>query len=237
MEGFKVWSQIYSEALYSLRTGEPAMKRAVGLDFFEYLAEHPEESRIFNEAMTDFGRENAVAVIRAYDFSGISKIVDVGGSHGSLLIAILKVHPEMRGVLFDMPHVIEEARRSIKEAGLAQRIEVLGGDFFVSLPSGGDAYLLRWIIHDWDDEHALTILRNCRSAMNSTARLLLVEAIIPHDDQPHPGKAIDFDMLVALGGKERTEEEYAALFDKCGFRLSRIIPTASPMSLIEGMPK
>jgi hypothetical protein len=237
MTGFKVWYQVYPEALYSLRTGQPVLKKTVGADFFDYLAAHPDEDVLFNEAMTNFGQENSPAVIEAYDFSGIHKIVDVGGSHGSLLLAILQVHPEMTGVLFDLPHVAESARQKIAEAGFAQRCEIVKGDFFVSLPAGGDAYLLRWIIHDWDDERAVKILRNCRSAMNKTARLLLVEAIIPHEDALHPGKIIDFDMLVALGGKERTEEEYSALFDASGFRLNRIIPTASPMCIIEGMPK
>lgn len=237
MTGFKVWFHVYPEALYSLRTGQPAFKKTVGANFFDYLAAHPDEDVLFNEAMTNFGQENSPAVIQAYDFSGIHKIVDVGGSHGSLLLAILQAHPDMTGVLFDLPLVVESARKKIAEADLAQRCEVVGGDFFVSLPAGGDAYLLRWIIHDWDDEHAVKILRNCRNAMNKTARLLLVEAIIPHEDALHPGKVIDFDMLVGLGGKERTEEEYSALFEASGFRLNRIIPTASPMCIIEGTPK
>ncbi|MGE5842907.1 MAG: methyltransferase [Deltaproteobacteria bacterium] len=237
MTGFKVWFHVYPEALYSLRTGQPAFKKTVGTNFFDYLAAHPDEDVLFNEAMTNFGQENSPAVIQAYDFSGIHKIVDVGGSHGSLLLAILQAHPEMTGILFDLPLVVESARKKIAEADLAQRCEVVGGDFFVSLPAGGDAYLLRWIIHDWDDEHAVKILRNCRNAMNETARLLLVEAIIPHEDALHPGKVIDFDMLVGLGGKERTEEEYSALFEASGFRLNRIIPTASPLCVIEGVRK
>ncbi len=237
MAGFKVWYQVYPEALYSLRTGQPAFRKTVGADFFDYLAAHPDEDALFNEAMTNFGQENSPAVIQAYDFSGIHKIVDVGGSHGSLLLAILQAHPEMTGMLFDLPHVAESARKRIAEAGFAHRCEVVKGDFFVSLPAGCDAYLLRWIIHDWDDERALKILQTCRSAMKRTARLLLVEAIIPHEDALHAGKVIDFDMLVALGGKERTEEEYSALFDASGFRLNRILPTASPMCIIEGIPR
>jgi hypothetical protein len=143
----------------------------------------------------------------------------------------------MTGILFDQPHVIEGARQSIGDAGLADRCDLVGGDFFSSVPAGGDAYVLRWIIHDWDDDRALRILRNCRAAMRDTARLLLVENIIPPGDEPHPGKVSDFVMLTALGGQERTAEEYTQLLDRAGFRLNRVVSTTSPMSVLEGMPR
>ena len=237
MLGLKVWFHTYAEALHSLRTGEPAFARSVGTDFFEYLATHPHEGEIFNAAMSDVGRGVAAAVVHEYDFSGLAKIVDVGGGNGSLVSAVLQAHPRMTGILFDQPHVIEGARQSIGDAGLADRCELVSGDFFNSVPAGGDAYVLRWIIHDWDDDRALKILRNCRAAMRDTARLLLVENIIPPGDEPHPGKVSDFVMLTALGGQERTAEEYTQLLDRAGFRLNRVVSTTSPMSVLEGMPR
>jgi hypothetical protein len=155
---------------------------------------------------------------------------------GTQIAAILQSCPQMTGILFDSPHVAEGARKSISSAGLAHRCEIVGGDFFKSVPAGGDAYILRWIIHDWDHDRAVAILRNCRHALKETGRLLLVEAVIPPGDEPHPGKLVDFVMLTALGGQERTEHEYADLLDEAGFRLNKVVPTGSPMSVIEGMP-
>lgn len=237
MLGLRFWFHTYAEALHSLRTGEPAFARSVGMEFFDYLATHPQEGEIFDAAMSDFGRGVAAAVVREYDFSGLAKIVDVGGGNGSLVSAILQANPWMTGILFDQPHVIEGARRSIADAGLAARCDIVGGDFFSSVPAGGDVYVLRRIIHDWDDDSALKILRNCRAAMKDTARVLLVETVIPPGDEPHPGKLGDFVMLTALGGQERTAEEYAQLLDTAGFRLNRVVSTASPMSVLEGVPR
>ena len=234
MVGLKVWFHTYGDALYSLRTGEPAFARTNGAELFDYLATHPEESEIFNSAMSDFGQGVAAAVLQGYDFSEVDRVVDVGGGNGSFISAILQANPRMTGILFDLPHVAEGARKSIAEAGLANRCECTGGDFFKSIPETGDAYVLRWIIHDWSHDRALTILRNCREAMKKTARLLLVETIIPVGDEPHPGKLVDFVMLTALGGQERTAAEYERLLDAAGFRLTRIVPTPSPMSVVEG---
>jgi SAM-dependent methyltransferase len=228
-------TQTFAEALHSIRTGEPVFKRTTGMEFFEYMAAHPETGEIFNQAMNDFGRMVSTAVIDAYDFSGIGKIIDIGGGHGTQIAAILQRYPQMTGVLFDSPHVAESAQKSINAAGLAHRCEIASGDFFKSLPAGCDAYLLRWIIHDWDRERALTILRNCRQAMKETSRLLLIEAVLPAGDQFHTGKFLDFIMLTALGGQERTEEEYRNLLHEAGFRLNQIVPTGSPMSILEGV--
>ena len=205
------------------------------MELFDYLASHPEEGEIFNAAMSDFGQGVAAAVVQGYDFSDIDTVVDVGGGNGSFISAILGANPRMTGTLFDLAHVAESARKTIAEAGLAERCDIAGGDVFRSIPAGADAYVLRWIIHDWDHERALTILRNCREAMKKTARLLLVETVIPSGDEPHPGKLVDFAMLTAPGGQERTAEEYARLLDEAGFRLNRVVPTASPMSVIEGV--
>ena len=234
MVGLKVWFHTYGDALYSLRTGKPVFEQTIGAEVFDYLAAHPEESEIFNSAMSDFGQGVAAAVLQGYDFSDVHTVVDVGGGNGSFISAILQANPRMTGILFDMPHVAEGARKSIAGAGLAKRCDIAAGDFFKAIPAGGDAYVLRWIIHDWDYDRALIILRNCRQAMKGTARLLLVEAVIPPGDAPHPGKLVDFVMLTALGGQERTAEEYDRLLDDAGFRLKRIFPTASPMSVVEG---
>lgn len=235
MAGQVVRMQTFGEALHSIRTGEPVFRRTTGMEFFEYMAAHPEVGDIFNQAMNDFGQTVSAAVVQAYDFSRFGKIIDVGGGHGTLIAAILQRYPRMTGILFDSPHVAESARQPIISAGLAQRCEIVGGDFFKSLPPGCDAYLLRWIVHDWERSRALTILRVCRQAMKKTSRLLLVEAVIPAGSEPHPGKFVDFIMLTNHGGQERTEEEYSDLLQEAGFRLDKVMPTSSSMSIIEGV--
>jgi O-methyltransferase domain len=233
----KIWFHTYAEASYSLRTGHPAFERVVGAEVFEYLDAHPDEGTIFNEAMNDMTRGVATAIVQEYDFSGINKIVDLGGGHGILITTILQAYPKMKGLLFDMPQVADGARPMIAAAGLAQRCEIVAGDFFSSVPAKGDAYLLKWIIHDWPYDQALTILQNCRNVMKKTSRLLLIETVILEGDAFDPGKTGDFVMLTALGGQERTETEYALLLDEAGFHLSRVVPTTSSMSIIEGSPK
>jgi len=236
MTGLLVWPQTFAEALHSVKTGEPALKHVVGTELFEYLAAHPREGTVFNAAMGDFGRGVSAAVVQAYDFSGVRTIVDVGGGHGTLLRAILQGNAHLNGILFDLPHVADGARGLMASAGVADRCKILGGDFFAEVPAGGDAYILSWIIHDWDRGRAVTILKRCRQAMPTTGRLLLVEAVIPLGNEPHAGKIMDFVMLTALGGQERTEEQYGDLLGEAGFRLSAVVPTASPMSVIEGRP-
>lgn len=236
MTGLPVWPQTFAEALHSMKTGEPALKHVVGTELFEYLATHPREGAVFSAAMGDFGRGVSEAVVQAYDFSGVRTIVDVGGGHGTLLSAILRGNAHLKGILFDLPHVADGARGLMASAGVADRCEIRGGDFFAEVPAGGDAYILSWIIHDWDRGRAVTILKRCRQAMPATGRLLLVEAVIPPGNEPHAGKIMDFVMLTALGGQERTEEQYDELLREAGFRLSAVVPTASPMSVIEGSP-
>ena len=232
-----VWAPLWAEAMHSVKTGEDSFKRTMGVEFFDYLTAHPREGEIFNEAMTAFGQGVAAAVVQAYEFGGARTIVDVGGGHGTLISAVLQANPHLTGILFDQPHVAEGARKALTTTGVADRCGVVGGDFFVdSLPAGCDAYVLSWIIHDWERDRAVAILRNCRRAMNQTGRLLLIEAVIPGPDEPHPGKIMDFVMLVGLGGQERTEQQYADLLREAGFALSKVVPTASPMSIIEGVP-
>jgi hypothetical protein len=210
----------------SVRTGKPGIENAFG-----YLKDHAGEAEIFNNAMTDLSRQAGAAVADAYDFSRFRKLVDVAGGHGKLLATILERHPMLSGVLFDMPHVIAGAR-----ANLPARCEAASGDFFQAVPAGADAYLLKHIIHDWDDDEAAAILRSCRRAIAADGRLLVVEMVIPAGNEPHFGKLLDLEMLAIPGGLERTEEEFRALFASAGFEVTGVIPTQSPVSIIEGRP-
>lgn len=224
----------WGELLHSVKTGEIAFDRAFGMPVWKFFEQNPDNAKTFNDAMTGLTSSVNDAVLSSYDFSSIGRIVDIGGGHGSLIVAILKANPEMRGVLFDAPPVIEGSRDRIRDEGLAERCETVAGDFFASVPGGCDAYILKWIIHDWDDERSVAILKNCHRAMAENGRLLLVEAVVPQSSEPHFSKFIDLNMLVMTGGRERTEDEYRTLFEAAGFRLTRIIPTESPMSIIEG---
>jgi hypothetical protein len=236
MVGLSAWGPMFAEALHSVKTGEPSFKHTAGVEFFDYLKAHPRDGEIFNEAMTSLGQGVDAAVVQAYDFSGVRRLVDVGGGHGALISAILQANPELRGTLFDLPHVVDGAIRTLNAAGVADRCEIVGGDFFESVPTGGDAYVLKWIVHDWDHDRAVRILRNCRRAMTPTSRLLLIETVIPSPDEPHAGKIMDFVMLLGLGGQERTAQQYASLLRDAGCELTTVVPTASAMSVVEAMP-
>lgn len=226
----------WRELIQSVKTGEIAFDHVFGMDIWEFFQKNPENARIFNDSMTGMTAATNEAILSRYVFSGIRKLVDVGGGHGGLITSILEAHPEMRGVLFDAPSVIQGAQPRIEAAGLADRCETLGGDFFQSVPAGGDGYLLKWIIHDWNDERATTILRNCRNAISSDGKLMLVDVVIPPGREPHFGKFIDLNMLVMTGGLERTEEEFRRLLTASGFRLVRVVNTDSPISIIEAAP-
>jgi hypothetical protein len=234
LAGEWIW-QAFEHFLYSVETGKTGMEKAHGMPIFPFLAEHPEEASDFNDAMVGFHGGEPPAVAAAYDFSRFATVVDVGGGTGNLLSAILERHPEPRGVLFDQPHVVREAPALIDARGLANRVTVEVGDFFKIVPTGGDAYLLSHIIHDWDEDRCLTILTNCRRAMKPTGRLLIVEMVLPAGDTPHPGKMLDMVMLVIPGGEERTEQEYGTLLGKAGFRLTRVVPTESAVSVVEAV--
>ncbi|MDT5120808.1 MAG: hypothetical protein QOC96_290 [Acidobacteriota bacterium] len=225
----------WGELLYSVQTGQTAFPQANGAEIFQYYKEHSESSEPFNEAMTNFSQVAIPAIIKSYDFSSIGKLVDVGGGHGSLLAAILKAHPQMKGVVFDVAPAIEGAKQRIEAEGLTERCEPIAGDFFESVPAGGDAYIMKHIIHDWDDERSISILKNCHRAMKDGGRLLLVEMVIAPGNEPSLGKLMDINMLILPGGLERTEAEYRELFAAAGFKLTKIIPTESPVSVIEGM--
>jgi len=224
----------HAEMEYSVRTGKPAAEKVFGMAVFEYFAAHPELSEIFNNGMTSFSAAIIPTVLEAYDFSGITTLVDVAGGHGQVLTSILEKNPEMRGVLVDLDHVIAGARPKIAALGLADRCNAVAGDFFKDVPAG-DAYVLKHIIHDWDDERAGAILKNIRARLagQPNGRVILIESVIQQGPGPDLGKVVDLEMLVLPGGRERTADEFAALFARSGFALTRIVPTKSAVSVIE----
>jgi O-methyltransferase domain len=201
--------------------------------FFDYLAQHPEDASLFSEAMVGIHNQEPPEVAAAYDFSVFKTIVDVGGATGNMLAAVLTQHSGPHGILFDRPHVVKDATRLLEAKGISDRVTIKPGDFFTSVPSGADAYILSHIIHDWDEDRCLTILGHVRKAMNPAGRLLIVEMVLPPGDTAHPGKMLDMVMLVILGGRERTESEYASLLSKAGFRLTQVVPTGSAASIVE----
>lgn len=224
---------VFGEILHSLETGLPSVDKVVGTNLWDFFARHPEESRIFNAAMTGIVSETAHAVRDAYDFSTVRTLVDVGGGHGYLLGTVLAATPALRGVLLDLPHVAAGAAATFERLGVADRATVVGGDFFREVPAA-DAYVLSHIVHDWDDERSAALLRTIRRAAAPGARLLLVETVIPPGNEYSYGKVLDLEMLVLPGGVERTEAEYRDLLAVSGFRLERVLATRSPAQIIEG---
>ena len=224
----------WGELLYSVRTGGIAFDKAFGMPVWDFFAKNPENAKIFNDAMSGMTAQANEALLASYDFAGINTIVDVGGGHGNLIASILKKNPEMRGILFDSPQVIEGAKANIAASGVAGVCELVGGDFFQSVPEGGDAIIMKWIIHDWNDEQSIAIMKNCHRALPENGKLILAEAVVPEGNEPHFSKFIDLNMLVMTGGRERTEAEFRKLYKASGFRLTRVVPTESPFSVIEG---
>ncbi len=229
--------RVYADAMHSVETGAPAVEKTYGMPVFEYFANNPELSAIFNSAMTSFSGMVAPAAIEAYDFSGIRVLVDVAGGHGGVLTGVLAKHPQMRGVLCDLPHVIDGARPRIASLGLADRCQTVACDMFAAIPDGGDAYIMKHIIHDWDDERAGVILRNIRRVLPKDGRVLLLESVVAPGNEPDFSKVIDLEMLLLPGGRERTADEFRALFAANGFELTGIIATQSPLSVIEAKPR
>jgi SAM-dependent methyltransferase len=219
--------------LHSAQTGEPGFQKRYGAPFFQYMTEHPERHAIYDAAMMVHGIAETEPMLNACDFSAFRTVADVGGGNGRMLAALLQRHPGVRGILFDLPPVAQRAQPSLAELGLADRCQVVGGDFFVSVPAA-DAYVLRHVIHDWSDENAVKILRNCGKALNPGGRVLLVETVIPPLNEPCFGKWLDLMMLI-VDGRERTREQYEQLFSQAGLKLSRIVPTAHEVSIIEGV--
>jgi hypothetical protein len=226
--------QTCGEYMHSIRTGETCVDQCCdGVPIFKYFATHPIANEEFNDAMTAMSRRVVPAVLASYDFSTIGgTLCDVAGGHGMLLTSILQHHPEMNGILFDQEHVIAGARARIAQSGLDGRCAAVAGDFFEEVPAA-DSYIMKHIIHDWEESKAITILRNCAKAMRGHGKVLLVESVLPGPNAPHFGKWLDLLMMMMPGGKERTEEEYRELLGRAGLKLTRVIPNASPLSILE----
>ncbi len=226
--------------LDSVKTGESARKLATGRGVFDDLERDPQEAAVFNQAMLELTRLSADGLAQAYDFSEMKRVVDIGGGYGQLLAAILKANPAVHGVVFDLPHATEKGRLYFREIGLADRCEFVSGSFFEAVPSGADAYMLKSVIHNWNDERARVILQRCTQAMAGRGKLILVERIIPKRLDPsavHRAIALmDLNMLVVLGARERTEDEYRDLLRSAGLSLTRIIPAVLNFSIIEATP-
>jgi hypothetical protein len=224
----------WGHLLESVRTGTSAFQAAFGAPLFDYLGRDLEAGRTFNAAMTDFSALVAHAVLLAYDFSDTGSLVDVGGGCGGLLTSIMRMYPEMQGILFDTPAVIAAAETHLEPAPGAERRALVPGNFLEAVPPGADVYLVSGVVHDWDDERAARILANCRASMARTGRVLVVECVVPEGDESSFSKLLDLNMLVMNGGRERTTSEFQQLFDAAGLRMTRVIPTVSPLSVVEG---
>jgi hypothetical protein len=223
----------WGDVLHSVQTGAIAFDHVFSTPVWDYYAAHPEEAQVFNDSMTELTRMVEAAVLDVYDFAPFAKIVDVGGGHGGFLAAILRANPAATGVVFDAPQVIAGTKAHLEAEGIVERCAAIGGDFFQSVPPGGELVMLKAIIHDWDDERSLAILNNCHRAMTPGATLILVDTVIPPGNTPSMGKFIDLIMLVMTGGRERTEKEFRSLLTAAGFTLTRILPTRSPFSVVE----
>ncbi len=220
---------------YALQTNEPGLEKHYGKGLFEVIQETPGMPEMFSETMVGIHGQEPPAVAEAYDFSGIGTLVDVGGASGNMLGHVLSRHPHLKGVLYDLPHVVTDAPALLEKFGVADRVAIEGGSFFEGVPKGHDAYLMSHIIHDWDEQECATILGHCRDAMADDGRVLIVEMVIPENDDPHPGKVLDMMMLTGPGGAERTPSEYAELLAASGLRMTRVVPTGSAVSVVEAV--
>jgi O-methyltransferase domain len=229
---FKGWDGLD----HSIRTGEAGAVKVFGEPMFDYIGRNPELGPLFDAGMTAFHGHETQAMLDAYDFSGIQTLADIGGGNGLLLAAVLQRYPKLHGLLFDLAHVAGRARAGLAELGLEQRCSVVDGSFFAAVPAGADGYLLRHIIHDWTDEQSVQILSNCRKVIPAHGRVLLVEFTVSAANQASLGKDVDMMMLAFPGGMERTVAEYAELFEQSGFRLAKVTPTKSAVSVLEGRP-
>ncbi|NUN65565.1 methyltransferase [Pseudanabaena biceps] len=230
-EHYQAWGNL----LHSVKTGEPAFDHHFGKGVFEYFGANPEAAKIFERCMDNFSEVELRAIAPIYDFSEFKVLVDVGGGYGELLAAILQKHPDSEGILFDEKYVIDNATKTLDKHGISDRCQLVIGSFFESVPTGGDAYLLKHIVHDWDDERAIAILKNCQQAMNEDSKVLVIEQLVPEGNEPAAAKMLDINMLVMCpGGKERTASEFQYIFEQAGLKLLRIIPTSEDIHIIEG---
>ncbi len=222
---FNAWGNL----IYSIKTGNIAFDKVEGMSLWKYYETHPDEGLNFMKAMSGLTGAVVVNVLPCYDFSGFKTIVDVGGGNGVLLMGVLNAAPQAKGIVFDEEYVVDETKKDLKEKGFDKRCRTEAGSFFEFIPTNADAYLMKMILHDWNDEQCLQILKNCSRAMKNDSKLLVIEAVIPEGNDPHPGKFMDINMLAMTGGRERTEKEFDELFAKAGLKLSKMIQTHSPM--------
>jgi hypothetical protein len=229
----------YAEMMHAVETGDPAIKKVTGKTVFENVAADPALAAIFNNAMSSFSASVAPAAMKVYDFSGIRTLVDVAGGHGQVLTTILRAHPAMHGILFDLPHVVASAAPVIEASGVGDRCRLVPGDFFAAVPAGGDAYLMKHVLHNWHDEDVVRILSNIRTALGGTpgGRVLVLDSVIRPGNEPDYGKLMDVQMLVMPGGRERTAEELEGLFAQAGFALTAIHATDAALSVIEAQTR
>jgi hypothetical protein len=226
----------FTGLMHSLQTGEPAFPLVHGASPYRYFATHPQDRAAFAEAMGDWNRQLAQSLLSVCDFTAAKLIVDVGGSYGHLLADLLAAAPRAKGVLLDLPDIAQGAQERMRALGLQDRCEVIGGDFFDSVPRGGDVYLLSWILHNWRDVDCVRILKSCRASMGASGRLLTIDHVIQAGNDRDFGRTSDLAMLVAFGGRERTEREFKDLLGEGGFRLASVTPLSLPVSLLESEP-
>jgi hypothetical protein len=228
--------QVWGELGYTVRTGDPAYRRVYGRGPHDYHLENPEIAALFDEAMASFTHFAAKAVASFYNFSRIKSVVDVGGGNGTLLVELLRHYPHLQGCLFEGPWVVDRGRATIAAAGMSNRCKVVAGDFLQSIPVSGDVFVMKNVVHDWDDDRAVVLLKNVRNAMGDDARLLIMECVIPEGNEAFSGKLLDLTMLVSTGGRERKMPEYDAILREAGLTRKRVIETPLPYSLIEAVP-
>lgn len=228
---YKAWGNLCE----SVQTGRPGFQAVFGTQMFDFLEKNSNAGEIFNLAMTDFSASVAQALLLSYDFSGIKSLVDVGGGCGKLLMSILEVYPRLQGVIVDLPGAIDAACKCIQSHSCRDRCAAISGNFFQSIPRGGDLYLLSGVIHDWGDEAAEIILKNCRNAVRPQGKVLAIECVLPEGDEPSFSKLLDLNMMVMTGGRERTEQEFRGLFGRSGLWVTRVIGTLSPLRIIEAV--
>jgi ubiquinone/menaquinone biosynthesis C-methylase UbiE len=222
---------------YSIRTGRSSFEHVHGSRAFDYMTKDTAFARVFDDAMTLLSRQEVIAIHEQVDFSAFGKVLDIAGGHGALLLSCLEKNPHQSGILFDRPDVIERARALVQASPAAQRCELVSGDFFESIPAGPDAYLMKYILHDWSDQECVAILKNVRRAIRSSGRLFVIDQIVKAGNVPDPAKFVDLHMLVHYGGgRERTLAEFEKLLGEAGFRVARVVPTASMVSVIEAEP-
>ena len=234
LNGSEWHSRSWMNLLYSVKTGKPSFWNIYGMKGFEYFQSNQEDNEVLSNAMTFFSKGQAMRIVNSYDFSNFRTIVDVGGGHGYLLSLILKNNPSLQGILYELPEVVDGARKTIEKEKLVNRCKIVEGDFFQSVPKGADAYIMKYIIHDWSDDNARTILQNCRETITSKGKLLVIDKVISLKSGLNDEIMGDIEMMILGEGRERTESEFRELFNSAGFKLTKIIPTQLPLYILEG---